>query len=62
MKSTRVKRNGFTWAYYAPKTPTKKALLLMMGDSDHDTMVKACAKYMTGLGVGVAAIAPNQDG
>lgn len=62
MKSTRVKRNGFTWAYYASKTLTKKALLLMMGNSDHDTMVKACAKYMTGLGVGVAAIAPNQDG
>lgn len=60
MKKHRVIEKGYTWMYYPSHQKTDKAMIVALGGSDNDLMVKGTAKYFTQLGCDVAAICPKQ--
>ncbi len=58
MYGNRIYAGKFTWMYYPAKTKTNKAIIVSLGDSDRDNLVKAAAKYLNKAGCNVLAIAP----
>lgn len=46
--------------YYPAKAKTDKAIIVALGDSDHNLMIKGAAKYIKSLGCNVLAITPTQ--
>ena len=60
MKKQRVTEKGSTWMYYPAQRQTDRAMIVAIGDSDHDLMVRGAAKYFTQLDCDVLAICPTQ--
>lgn len=53
-----IETDGFYGAYYENKTPSNKALILMLGDSIDDMMAKAGVKWSHDLGFNVMTMSP----
>lgn len=60
MNMERINEGSYTWVYYPVKGPAEKAVIVMLGDSDHDMMTKGAAKYILSLGCNVLVIDPTQ--
>lgn len=60
MHMERINEGGYTWTYCPAKGNADKAIIVSLGDSDHDRMAKGAAKYILALGCNVLAIDPSQ--
>ena len=60
MNMERINEGSYTWVYYPAEGSAGKALIVSLGDSDHDMMAKGAAKYFLSLGCSVLVIDPTQ--
>ena len=44
MHMERINEGGYTWVYYTAEGSAGKAIIVSLGDSDHDRMTKGAAK------------------
>ena len=55
-------QDGFYGAYYPNSTSSKKAMIIMLGESSDDYMVVSAAKWLHKRGCNVMAMSPVQKG
>ena len=53
-----VEKDGFYGAFWECKTPTKTAIIAMLGDDPEDYMARSCVKWIEKFGVNVLTMSP----